>query len=127
MLALLFLIERYLPRVPAAITVLVLAIIVSALLDFESRGIHIVGEIPAGLPSLGVPGVTTDQIISLIPGALAIMLVAYSESIPSFLRRSAIWSTVVRSSGSTKAREAPMTVPPRVGSSSGISENSGFR
>ena len=32
-LALLFIIEKYLPKVPAAITVLVLAIVVSALLD----------------------------------------------------------------------------------------------
>jgi high affinity sulfate transporter 1 len=80
-LALLFIIEKYLPKVPAAITVLVLAIIISALLDLESIGIHIVGEIPAGLPTIGVPGVTMEQIASLIPGALAIMLVAYSESI----------------------------------------------
>jgi high affinity sulfate transporter 1 len=80
-LALLFIIEKYLPKVPAAITVLVLAIIVSALLDFESMGIHIVGEIPAGLPDFGMPGVTMEQLASLIPGALAIMLVAYSESI----------------------------------------------
>ncbi|UCC53566.1 MAG: SulP family inorganic anion transporter [Anaerolineaceae bacterium] len=80
-LALLFLIEKYLPRVPAAITVLVLAIVVSALLDFESLGIHIVGEIPAGLPDFGLPGITLDQLASLIPGALAVVLVAYSESI----------------------------------------------
>ena len=80
-LALLFIIEKYLPKVPAAITVLALAIVVSALLDLESLGIHIVGEIPAGLPSIGTPDVTLDQIVSLIPGALAVMLVAYSESI----------------------------------------------
>jgi high affinity sulfate transporter 1 len=80
-LALLFLIEKYLPKVPGALTVLVLAIVVSALLDFESRGIHIVGEIPGGLPPFGRPNVTVEQIVSLIPGALAVMLVAYSESI----------------------------------------------
>ncbi len=80
-LALLFLIERYLPKVPGALTVLVLAIIVSALLDFESRGIHIVGEIPGGLPPFGLPDVTRDQLGTLVGGALAIMLVAYAESI----------------------------------------------
>jgi high affinity sulfate transporter 1 len=80
-LALLFLIEKYLPKIPGALTVLVLAIVVSALLDFESRGIHIVGEIPGGLPPFGRPNVTVEQIVSLIPGALAVMLVAYSESI----------------------------------------------
>jgi MFS superfamily sulfate permease-like transporter len=80
-LALLFVIEKYLPKVPGAITVLVLAIIVSALLDLESRGIHIVGEIPGGLPPFGRPDVTLEQLGSLIPGALAIMLVAYAESV----------------------------------------------
>jgi high affinity sulfate transporter 1 len=80
-LAALFIMEKYLPKIPAALTVLVVAIVASALLDFESMGIEIVGEIPAGLPSLGTPGVTTDQIISLIPGALAVMLVGYSETI----------------------------------------------
>jgi high affinity sulfate transporter 1 len=80
-LALLFTIEKYLPKVPGALTVLVLAIVASALLDFESAGIHIVGEIPGGLPPFGMPNVTVEQIVSLIPGALAVMLVAYSESI----------------------------------------------
>jgi MFS superfamily sulfate permease-like transporter len=61
--------------------VLVLAIVVSALLDFESRGIHIVGEIPGGLPPFGLPDVTRDQLGSLVGGALAVMLVAYAESI----------------------------------------------
>ena len=80
-LALLFLIEKYLPKVPGALTVLVLAIVVSALLDFESRGIHIVGEIPGGLPPFGLPDVTLEQLGSLVGGALAVMLVAYAESI----------------------------------------------
>ena len=80
-LALLFIIEKYLPKVPGALTVLVLAIVVSALLDFESRGIHIVGEIPGGLPPFGLPDVTLDQVGTLVGGALAIMLVAYAESI----------------------------------------------
>jgi SulP family sulfate permease len=80
-LALLFIIEKYLPKVPGALTVLVLAIAVSALLDFEALGVHIVGDIPAGLPPLGLSGVTFNQLVSLIPGALAVMLVAYAESI----------------------------------------------
>ncbi len=68
-LALLFIIEKYIPKLPGAITVLVLAIVVSALLDFESRGIHIVGEIPSGLPTFGRPDVTLTQLRSLVPGA----------------------------------------------------------
>jgi high affinity sulfate transporter 1 len=81
-LALLFLLEKYVPKIPAAITVLFLAIAVSALLNFESMGIHIVGEIPAGLPPIGLPeGVTLDQVAALLPGAAAIALVAFAESV----------------------------------------------
>jgi high affinity sulfate transporter 1 len=81
-LALLFLLEEYVPKIPAAIAVLFLAIAVSALLDFESMGIHIVGEIPAGLPPIGLPeGVTLDQVAALLPGAAAIALVAFAESV----------------------------------------------
>jgi high affinity sulfate transporter 1 len=81
-LALLFLIEKFIPKLPGAITVLFLAIIVSALLGFEEMGIHIVGEIPAGLPPIGLPeGVSLDQVMALLPGAAAIALVAFAESI----------------------------------------------
>ncbi|MGB3716265.1 MAG: SulP family inorganic anion transporter, partial [Candidatus Promineifilaceae bacterium] len=80
-LALLFLIEEYLPKLPGALTVLVLAILVSALLDFEARGIHIVGDIPGGLPPFGLPDVALEDVGGLIGGALSIMLVAYAESI----------------------------------------------
>ncbi|MFC2053043.1 SulP family inorganic anion transporter [Chloroflexota bacterium] len=81
-LALLFLIEKFIPKLPGAITVLFLAIIVSALLGFEDMGILIVGEIPAGLPSFGLPeGITLDKVLALLPGASAIALVAFAESV----------------------------------------------
>ena len=51
----LFAIERFWPRIPGALVVLFGAIILSLVFDFESLGIHIVGEIPGGLPPLGFP------------------------------------------------------------------------
>jgi MFS superfamily sulfate permease-like transporter len=55
---------------------------VSALVGFEDLGIHIVGEIPAGLPPLGLPeGISLDQVLALLPGAAAIALVAFAESV----------------------------------------------
>jgi high affinity sulfate transporter 1 len=80
-LALLFLLERYFPQIPAAITVLFLAILVSALLGFEELGIHVVGDIPAGLPELGLPGASLDAVLTLVPGAIAIAVVAFAESV----------------------------------------------
>jgi high affinity sulfate transporter 1 len=81
-LALLFLMHKYTPKIPAAIVVVFLAIILSAIFDFESLGIHIVGEIPAGLPDLGLPtGIEMGDILVLLPGAIAIALVAFAESL----------------------------------------------
>ena len=81
-LALLFLMHKYTPKIPAAITVVFLAIILSAIFDFEAAGIHIVGEIPAGLPELGLPtGIELADVLVLLPGAVAIALVAFAESV----------------------------------------------
>jgi SulP family sulfate permease len=81
-LAVLFLMHRYTPRIPAALTVVIGAILLSAIVGFEDDGIHIVGEIPAGLPSLGLPvwpeGVPVGD---LVLGALAVTIVAYAESL----------------------------------------------
>jgi high affinity sulfate transporter 1 len=81
-LVLLFLMHEYTPKIPAAIIVVILAIVLSAIFDFEALGIHIVGEIPAGLPSLGLPqGVSLPDIFTLLPAAAAIALVAFAESV----------------------------------------------
>jgi high affinity sulfate transporter 1 len=81
-LAVLFLMHKYTPRIPAALTVVIGSILLSAILGFEDLGIHIVGEIPAGLPPLGIPtwpeGV---PLADLVVGALAVTIVAYAESL----------------------------------------------
>lgn len=82
-LALLFGIEKYYPKIPGAITVLALAIIVSAVFKLENFGVHIVGAIPAGLPPIGLPDLSLvmDSMFALIPGAFAIALVGFAESV----------------------------------------------
>ena len=81
-LALLFLMHRYTPKLPAALTVMVLAILVSYLVNLEAAGVHIVGKIPGGLPAFGFPqGVSITDALALIPGAVVIALVVFSESI----------------------------------------------
>ena len=80
-LALLFGLEKFIPRIPAALVVVVLGITLSALLNLEERGVHVVGEIPAGLPPLGFQDVALRDILRLAPGALGILLVAFAESV----------------------------------------------
>ncbi|UCG25662.1 MAG: SulP family inorganic anion transporter, partial [Chloroflexota bacterium] len=81
-LALLFILHRFTPKLPAALIVLFLAIAASTLFDFESSGIHIVGEIPAGLPEFGIPeGLGIEELVAVVPGALGVAMVAFAESV----------------------------------------------
>jgi sulfate permease, SulP family len=81
-LAGLFLIDRFLPRLPGALVVMVISIIVVGLSDLAERGVEIIGEVQGGLPPYGIPNaVHFEQIVSLIPGALAIVIVGFAESV----------------------------------------------
>ena len=80
-LAALFLIHAFAHRVPGALVVMLAAIAASAILDFEGAGIHVVGEIPAELPSIGLPEWPGWDLMSdVMVGALAVVVVAFAES-----------------------------------------------
>ena len=78
--ALLVGLHRFAPKVPAALVVVILSIIAVPLFNLEAKGIEVVGDIPAGLPSLGLPGLGWDAVVFLVPGALGIAVVVYGES-----------------------------------------------
>jgi high affinity sulfate transporter 1 len=81
-LALLFLLPRISRRIPAGLVVLFLYIIVSYVLDLSGNyGVEVVGAIPQGLPSFGVPHVPASAILNMLLPAFGIVLVAYSEAI----------------------------------------------
>jgi MFS superfamily sulfate permease-like transporter len=61
-LALLFAGERWFPRIPGGLLVLVLGIGVSALFSLSSHGVAIVGKVPGGLPSASIPHPPTGDI-----------------------------------------------------------------
>jgi len=73
--------ERLLPRVPAALVVLLGSIVVSAVFGLEAQGVIVVGELPAGLQGPSLPGVGLEALPELLVGALAIALVAFAEAI----------------------------------------------
>jgi SulP family sulfate permease len=80
-LALLVVLEKRAPRVPGGLVVLALGIGLSALLDLSSHGVAIIGDIPTGLPSFTVPDVRLDDLWVLLPSALGMMLVIFSEAL----------------------------------------------
>ena len=80
-LALLFLLERVMPRMPAALVVTFLAIIVVSAFGLVEQGVIVIGEIPAQLPGLTWPELSLNQWVGLLPGAVAIVVVGFAESV----------------------------------------------
>jgi len=80
-LLLLFLLHRFVPKLPAALTIMVLAIILSSVLKFTDHGVSIVGEIPSGLPAWSLSGVGASDIWKLLPGALGLVVLCFAESL----------------------------------------------
>jgi sulfate permease, SulP family len=80
-LAVLVVLEKRAPRIPGGLVVLAFGIALSALLDLSSHGVAIIGDIPTGLPSFEVPDVRMDDLWVLLPSAIGMMLVIYSEAL----------------------------------------------
>jgi sulfate permease, SulP family len=80
-LAVLLLFGWLLPKLPAPLVVVVLAIVVSAVVGLANEGVAVVGHIPAGLPGLEVPDVGLLDTLKLIPPALGIFFVGFSGGI----------------------------------------------
>jgi high affinity sulfate transporter 1 len=68
-------------RFPGPLVVVVAAIIASAALDLAADGVAVVGDIPSGLPSVRLPGAGLDDAVALLPAALGIFFVSYSDEI----------------------------------------------
>lgn len=78
---LLYLIPRISPRLPSAIITVIIGIIVVAVFDLEKRGVAVVGSIQGSLPPMDVPHFAVSDISTLLCGALAIVLLNYTESL----------------------------------------------
>ncbi len=74
--------ERRVKRIPSALVALVSGIVVVWVFHLDTRyHVRIVADIPSGLPGLGLPSFTLHEIAVLVPGALAVALVAFSQAL----------------------------------------------
>jgi high affinity sulfate transporter 1 len=80
-LLVLFLGRAFAPRVPWGLLILVAGIVLSTLLDFADRGVAVIGDIPPGLPALGVPTIDASLIGAVLLGGLSIALVGLAEGL----------------------------------------------
>jgi high affinity sulfate transporter 1 len=70
---------RLLPRIPAALVVLVVAGAAAAILRLEAQGVAILGAVPAGLPPLRWPTFPLENLPSLIADAAGLALVLFTS------------------------------------------------
>jgi SulP family sulfate permease len=78
-LAILIILPRFVPRIPAALVAVVFGIVLSALFDLTQLGISLLGDIPTGLPSFSLPDLSL--VSSLWLPATGIALMSFTESI----------------------------------------------
>jgi len=73
---------RFAPRVPGPMIAVAGAIAASAAWDFAARGIAVIGPVAGGLPHLGIPQMSWNEIELLVPvaGSCFVMIVAQSAA-----------------------------------------------
>jgi high affinity sulfate transporter 1 len=80
-IAVVLVLQRWLPKVPAVLVMVLLAITASTLFDVGERGVSLVGVLPKGFPPLTIPRVEWSDLGPLAAGALAIAVVSLADTI----------------------------------------------
>jgi SulP family sulfate permease len=81
LLVLLLGLRRFAPKVPAALVACVVAIAASDWLHLAEHGVAVVGRFPGGLPHLRIPAFDWRDIHELLPAAIGISFLAYTEGV----------------------------------------------
>ena len=82
--------QRWLPRLPGALVVVVAGIIAVLALDLDQRGVAVLGHVPAGLPTFHLAQFDTDTYRHLLSGAAGLVLISFTSGVltaKSFARR----------------------------------------
>ena len=80
-LFLLVVLHKKIPRLPAAMLVAASAILAVTLFNLDERGVRVTGSLATSLPPLKLPDVPLAEYVKLVPGALAIALLGYVETL----------------------------------------------
>lgn len=80
-LALLFVGARLAPRIPWALVVLVVGLSASAALGLADSGVAVVGEVPQGLPTPTLPGISLSQYGAVLMAGAAVAFVGLAEGL----------------------------------------------
>lgn len=72
---------RWAPRVPGPLIAVLAATAGVVALSLQSKGIEVVGNIPAEFPATGLPRVSPSDVVALILPAVGISIVAFSDNV----------------------------------------------
>lgn len=79
-LAVLILGKVFLKSRPVALFVVIGSIVASSVLSLEARGVRLLGEVPQGLPAIGLPAIQWSDLNQLVPLAFACFLLGAVET-----------------------------------------------
>jgi high affinity sulfate transporter 1 len=80
-LALILVLQRFLPKVPAVLVMVALSIVVASVFHLGEHGVGLVGPLPEGFPPFTVPHVRVEDLAPLFGGALGIAVVSLADTI----------------------------------------------
>ena len=73
--------RRVTTRVPWGLVTVVVSVVASGLLDLESEGVATIGEVPGGLPPIGLPLIPPEDLVAVVVGGVSLALVAMAEGL----------------------------------------------
>ncbi len=79
-LAVLLVLRRVAPVVPGALLVVVIGLIVVGVFHLDHHGVAVLGKINGALPVPAIPAIHVKDVGALLPGALAIAVIGYAET-----------------------------------------------
>ncbi|MFI6873615.1 SulP family inorganic anion transporter [Streptomyces sp. NPDC050400] len=98
-IVLILLLQRLLPKVPAVLVMVVLAIGAAVAFDLAGRGVRMVGRLPEGFPPFTVPDIRWDDVGPLVAGALGIAVVSLADAVSNASAFAARTGQEVRGNG----------------------------
>ena len=98
-IALILVLQRWLPEVPAVLIMVVLAIAATTVFSLADHGVSLVGVLPKGFPPLTIPHVRLADLAPLFAGAAGIALVSLADTISTASAFAARTGQEVRGNG----------------------------
>src|ERR1700742_3277598 len=80
-IVLILVLQRWLPKVPAVLIMVVAAIAATTVFSLADHGVSLVGVLPKGFPPLTIPDIHGADLWPLVGGALGIALVSLADTI----------------------------------------------